>query len=165
MEVPYQYLLGCTSANTNLSSERSLLNEVVWPAHTSFEALIRQFVLLFMMNDGLETLQLTCLLKADVQEHDDEHLVQLTQHVKLSTMGPMTEPIEDKDFFVMTHVPLHRMGTGTFTLSRAHPKVQEVFKDPASPEVAAHCLLLANEALGSFKAIRVERIGGQLLSG
>ena len=165
MEVPYQYLLGCTDAGISLGSERALLNEVVWPAHTSYESLVRQFVLLFMMNDSLESVQLTCLLKASVQEGDDEHLVEMTQHLKLSTIGPLTEPIADKDFFVATHVPLHRMGTGSFTLNRGHPKVQEILQDSASPEVAAHCLMLAYEALGSFKVIRVERVGGQFLSG
>ena len=164
MEVPYQYLLGCTEAGISLNSERALLNEVVWPEVTSYTALIRQFVLLLMLNDGLDSLQLTCILTPQVQEKDDEHLVELTQHVKLTLNGTLDEPLEEKDLFVVTHAPLHRMGTGSFTLSRTDPAVQAILSNPESPDVSAHCLILAQHALSSFKAIRVERIAGQFLS-
>lgn len=156
--VPYQFLMSCTAAQLTLASHRTLKNDVVWPAITCFESLIRQTLLLYMNHDALEDVQFTCLVRPRIDEDSTAHTVVFVQHLKIATLGgSVFESLDEKMNFLAEYAPTHLMGSGTFMLSRYHPCVVGVLANPAdSKAVDAFCLELTKEAFSSFKRIDTE---------
>jgi hypothetical protein len=170
---PMEFLLRGAPASTTLASDRALHNEVVFPAVACFEALARAITQLFFEHEALEAFTLTCLVRPSWEESADMLTVHLNQHLKCSTLG--VTAFADQDAlveFLENYAPMHRMGSGTFTLRRDAPVVQKVLNayaaespvpDDALDLVDEQVHTLARRLQQSFKVIHVDVTGGQLL--
>jgi hypothetical protein len=168
--IPYQFILKCSAAETTLASERALRNEVVFPAAACFEALARRLLMLFAEHDSLQAVTLTCLMQPTIEEDNLLHIVKLNQHLKLTTLGkvvlenPGTTLLES----LATYIPAQLMGTGSFTVERNSPIVQETLLlfgtdsfGSAELEVTdALSYTLSQRLKSSFKSIFVDVYGG-----
>lgn len=173
LNIPFEFHLRCGPAATALAADRALHNEVVFPATTFYEALARRLVLLFATHSQLESLTLTCMLQPEVDEDSTHHFVKLNQHLKLSTVGTTVfSTLDERAAFFADYVPTHRMGNGTFTLTRDNPVMRGILtamqsESPVPDEVLersdAAFFTLAQRVQRSFKSIQVDVHGGQIL--
>ena len=160
----WQFQIECSKAESMLASARALRSDVVWPAATCYVALALRLIELFARHPELQTVSLTCLLRPEVDETETSHVVKLSQHLKLTTLGAAVfTDIEEKAGFLANYAPVHLMGSGTFELSRAHPVLAGALQDLENGSTAATGYQLGLAIAASFKDIQVDVYMGQLL--
>jgi hypothetical protein len=120
---------------------------------------------LFAANPEMADFQMTCVLRVEDTLEGPERVVKLRRHLKAVAPGCLELQTKDgKAEFFHASTPFWLMGDGTFSMSRAHPRLQALLSAEAdSAAMRAQAFALALEIDVAFQPIRLDHYLGAVL--